>query len=160
MALSSRQFSILTLLFWISGAAVLGLEIIWARQLQRLMGSSSWAVAGVLCAFLAGMGGGALVADRILRRGQKPLRLYAAAEFALAACALLLSFLLPRFGGLLRLPAGDLLLIAAVAIAVAPAGATLPCTNDSVVNQLSARRDETGIFAAARGDCPRLGATT
>ena len=126
MALKRRTFLILSLLFFASGAAVLGLELVWARQLQRLMGSSAWAVSGVLCGFLGGMGAGAFVAERVLRRGGSPLRLYASAEFLAAGTALLFSFVLPRLGDIFLWPGGDFLLVLAVAVAVAPAGATLP----------------------------------
>jgi hypothetical protein len=55
-------------LLFLSGAAALGCEVVAARILHRVLGSTSYAVAGVLAGFLGGLGLGALIAEAILAR--------------------------------------------------------------------------------------------
>ncbi|MEX1119695.1 MAG: MFS transporter [Terrimicrobiaceae bacterium] len=66
--------------------AVQGLLLLWVKQMMQ---GSVYAVSGVLAAFILGLGGGALLASALRRRGVSPLR--ALPTFALI-CALGLMF--------------------------------------------------------------------
>ena len=63
-------------LFFVSGATALVYQTLWARQLHLVFGTSTFAIATVLAAFMAGLALGgawmARVADRIVQR--KPSR--------------------------------------------------------------------------------------
>jgi spermidine synthase len=70
-----------------SGAAALVYEIAWARMLSLSFGTTTLAVSAVVAAFLGGMGIGAWLHHRVLRRFGRPLLLYALLEVGIAASA-------------------------------------------------------------------------
>ena len=55
-------------MFFLSGAVALVLETLWTRQFVTVFGASSYAVATVLCAFMAGLGIGGLLFGRVADR--------------------------------------------------------------------------------------------
>ena len=62
-------------MFFLSGATALVFEILWSRQFVTLFGNSSYAISVVLCAYMAGIGMGALLGGRLADRfpgGQGP----------------------------------------------------------------------------------------
>ena len=69
----------LQLLFFLSGATSLVWESLWSRQLHLLFGTSQFAIATVLCAFMAGLAGGSAIAARY-GDPANPLRSYAFLE--------------------------------------------------------------------------------
>ncbi|HEX5041640.1 MAG TPA: fused MFS/spermidine synthase [Candidatus Polarisedimenticolaceae bacterium] len=86
---------LLYLLFFLSGAAALVYEVVWARSLALVFGGSHLAVATVLSVFMGGLALGGWLLGRAADRSRRPLRLYALLELGIAAAALL-------FEGLLR----------------------------------------------------------
>ncbi|MFN8549678.1 MAG: fused MFS/spermidine synthase [Candidatus Eisenbacteria bacterium] len=64
------------LLFFLSGANGLVLEVVWSKQLSFLLGNSLFAVSTVVAAFRAGLGLGSALAGRIGARLRSPLRAY------------------------------------------------------------------------------------
>ncbi|HEY1267521.1 MAG TPA: fused MFS/spermidine synthase [Candidatus Binatia bacterium] len=70
----------LFLCFFLSGAAALVYEVVWMRMLTQIFGSTAYAVATVLAAFMAGLALGSYVFGRLAERRTSLLRLYGALE--------------------------------------------------------------------------------
>ena len=81
-----------------SGFAALALELLWGRELALTFGSSQYAVAAVLSAFMIGLGTGTAIGGWLADRLPRPALAVAVIELALAVAGPLVSF------GLLRLP--------------------------------------------------------
>jgi spermidine synthase len=77
-----------------SGVAALVYEVAWTRLLSLSFGTTTFAVATVVAAFLGGMGIGAWLHHRVLRWLPRPLLLYALLELGIAASALGVTWLL------------------------------------------------------------------
>ena len=86
-----RARHVFLLIYFVSGAAALVYEVVWSRLLLLHMGNTVAAIGTVLAAFMGGLAGGAALGGRFAFRlsRQQALRLYAALECAIAACALL-----------------------------------------------------------------------
>ncbi|HVR73230.1 MAG TPA: hypothetical protein VMT52_02820 [Planctomycetota bacterium] len=164
---SSRTRAVYALLF-VSGAAALGVEVVAARILQRLLGSTSLAVACVLAGFLGGMGLGAYIGQRILRRVERPLHAYGLAELAALLVTLLFTLLAEEAGVLLGLPFGDGLVFLLVLILAVPWGAAFPFAVAAVSPESAPRRvrslygwnalgGSAGAVAAGLVGVPRIG---
>src|SRR3954468_24922510 len=74
--------------FFLSGVAGVMHEVVWSRQLVRLIGVESYAQAAVLTVFMGGLAAGAFAIGRIADR-RPPARLYVLLEVLIAAYALL-----------------------------------------------------------------------
>src|SRR6202171_620259 len=74
-------------LFIASGAAGLIYQVVWARDLVLLFDNTSQAISTIVTAFLAGLGGGALVGAGLASRSRNPLRLYGFIELGAAVLA-------------------------------------------------------------------------
>jgi len=83
----------------LSGVSALTLELLWGRELALAFGSSQYAVATVLAAFMLGLGLGSFLGGRLADRAAAPAALVARIELALVVAGPLWSI------GLLRLPA-------------------------------------------------------
>jgi len=142
-----RRFALLCLFFFLSGAAALGVEVVWARILQRILGSTALSVATVLAGFLGGLGLGAALADRALAWLRRPLRAYALAEMAAAVAAAVGTLVLLSSQGLLRLPAPDVWWVALVFVGSTPLGATLPLAVASLGVDVGGGRDMPAVDA-------------
>ncbi|MCB9761897.1 MAG: fused MFS/spermidine synthase [Alphaproteobacteria bacterium] len=81
-------------LFFVSGATALVYQNIWARQLQLVFGTSQFAIATVLSAFMAGLAMGGFVMARYADRLTRPLRTYGLIEIGIGAYALIFPTLL------------------------------------------------------------------
>jgi len=86
-------------LFIASGAAGLIYQVVWSRDLVLLFGNTSQAISTIVTAFLAGLGGGALVGAALASRSRNPLRLYGFIELGVAVLAVGLPTLFPALGG-------------------------------------------------------------
>ena len=84
----------LALFFFVSGAAGLVYESIWSRELHHIFGTSQFAIATVLAAFMTGLTVGGAVGARFAPRVRRPLRAYAVLELAIGLFALGFPFLL------------------------------------------------------------------
>ncbi len=78
----------LALLFFLSGAASLMLQVGWSKELSYLLGSTLYAVATVVAAFMGGLGLGSLLAAHLGTRFKNPIQAYATMEFGIAVCGL------------------------------------------------------------------------
>ncbi len=84
----------LALLFFVSGAAGLIYESIWSRELHRIFGTSQFAIATVLAAFMTGLALGGALGAKYAPKVQRPLRAYAGLELIIGAFALVFPLLL------------------------------------------------------------------
>jgi spermidine synthase len=74
-------------LFFISGFTGLLYEVIWAKYLSLLLGSTAYAQVGVLAVFMGGLAAGSVVWGRLVDRSRRPLALYGALEVGIGVCA-------------------------------------------------------------------------
>ena len=75
------------LLFFISGFTGLLYEVIWAKYLALLLGSTAHAQVGVLAVFMGGLAVGSVTWGRRADRTSSALALYGALELGIGACA-------------------------------------------------------------------------
>ena len=87
------------LLSFLSGAAGLVYEVLWARQLALLFGSTALAQTLVLSVFLGGLSVGSLRLGRRADRSPSAARLYARLEWGVALLGLMAPLLLRAGGG-------------------------------------------------------------
>src|SRR5512138_142066 len=127
------------LLFLVSGCCGLVYEVVWAKMLHKIVGSSLHAVTLVMAAFMSGLALGSYLGGRRMGPGTNGLRVYAFLELGIGSFALLsplvLAGLLPLYVRLHDLLGASVHLGHALRFAlcflalVAPAalmGATLP----------------------------------
>ncbi|MGH7771688.1 MAG: spermidine synthase, partial [Candidatus Binatia bacterium] len=62
--------------FFLSGAAGLIYEVVWTRMLTQIFGNTTYAIATVLAAFMAGLTLGSYLFGRIADRGKNDFLLY------------------------------------------------------------------------------------
>jgi spermidine synthase len=131
--------ALILLLFFLSGALALVYQVVWARMMTHVFGSTAVAVGTVLAAFMCGMAIGSWTIGRMADRHRNPLRLYAWLEVGIAGAALLSHLGLDGmpavypvlhgiFGGS-AMPLAVVRFLAAFGLIVAPTvlmGATLP----------------------------------
>ncbi len=85
----------LAVVFFLSGVAGLGYEVIWGRWLHSVFGASAWALAAILSAFMAGLALGSYVTGRGVRRLKiDPLAAYGVVELLIGVWALAFPWLL------------------------------------------------------------------
>ena len=87
------RFPILCLLFLVSGACGLTYQVLWLRLLALVFGVTVHAASTVLASFMAGLALGAVLAERLIRRGH-PLKVFAGLEAGIAVSALATPILL------------------------------------------------------------------
>ncbi len=86
--------NVLPVLFFVSGATGLVYQSIWARELHLVFGTSQFAIATVLAAFMGGLAiGGAWMTSRI-HQERRPLRTYALLEAIIGLYALAFPWIL------------------------------------------------------------------
>ncbi len=83
------MIQVLFICFFLSGAAALVYEVVWMRMLTQIFGSTAYAVATVLAAFMAGLALGSYVFGRLANRKRNLLRLYGILEFGIGVYGLL-----------------------------------------------------------------------
>jgi len=86
-----HRLAALYLCFFLSGVAALIYEIVWQRMLTLVFGVSTWSVAAVLTAYMAGLALGAWAFGRIADRVGSAARVYALVELGIAGAALAVS---------------------------------------------------------------------
>ncbi len=83
----NRNFLLLHLLFFLTGATALVYELLWMKELGLLFGNASHAMATTLAAFFLGLAVGSYHWGRRVQRHAKPLQLYGILELCVAVCA-------------------------------------------------------------------------
>ena len=72
--------------FFASGATGLILQVAWSKELSYILGTTLYAVATVVAAFMAGLGIGSALASRLAGRFTHPVRAYAFLQFGIGIC--------------------------------------------------------------------------
>jgi spermidine synthase len=130
----------------VSGAAALVEQVLWGRQLQRLLGSTALATAVVLAGFLGGLGAGGFLAGRWRVWRLRPLERLGQVEIAAGAAAALFTVLLDGAGELAAHPYGPALLLVLQAIFALPLGAGFPMLVEHLMRAgAGARRQDRDI---------------
>lgn len=138
-------------LFFLSGMTGLSYEVIWFKEFSHIWGSSTFAMATVVGAFLAGLGIGAHVTGPIADRVTKPVLWYGLCEIGIGLLALmipmemnLLSWLSSRcYTGLYDYSVGyPLVRLATTFVAIGPPCALMGATLPLLVSQLTIRGNE------------------
>jgi spermidine synthase len=88
-----RNYKIIFFCFFLSGAAGLMYEIIWARFFSLTFGSTTYSITTVLSAFMAGLAFGSLIFGRLADRIQQRLLLYGWIELFIGLYALAFPFI-------------------------------------------------------------------
>ena len=86
----------LHILFFLSGAAALGYQLIWSKMLSTGLGHEMPAVLAIVCAFMAGMALGAAFIDRFIPRDARAGLWLCGLELVIGAWAVCASFLVPH----------------------------------------------------------------
>jgi spermidine synthase len=86
----------LHILFFFSGAAALGYQLVWSKMFSTGLGHEMPAVLAIICAFMAGMALGAAVFDRFIPRSSRAGLWLCGLELTIGAWAILASFAIPR----------------------------------------------------------------
>lgn len=79
--------------FFFSGLAALIYQVVWARQLELIFGSTLFAISAILSAFMAGLALGSFYIGKIADRKRKPLTLYILLELGIGVYAVLTPYL-------------------------------------------------------------------
>ncbi len=86
--------ALILILFFLSGTCTLIYEVVWARLLVPVFGTSTFAVSTVLTGFMAGLALGSFYFGRVADKRGNPLRLYALLELGIGAVALFFPLIL------------------------------------------------------------------
>jgi len=92
---ASRFFPLLVILFAGSGFSALIYEIVWYQLLQLAVGSTAVSLGVLLATFMGGLCIGSILLPRLGFGGRHPLRVYAALEFGIGICGILVLFGMP-----------------------------------------------------------------
>src|SRR3984893_2630500 len=92
---ASRFFPLLLILFAGSGFSALIYEIVWYQLLQLAVGSTAVSLGVLLATFMGGLCIGSIALPRMGFGGRHPLRIYAALEFGIGICGVLVLFGMP-----------------------------------------------------------------
>src|SRR5581483_6748978 len=114
--------ALLSLAFFLSGAAALVFEIAWFHRAGLVFGNSVVAVTVVLSSFMAGLAVGNALAAWVASRTRRLLSVYAALEVTIAIAGIALTSALPLLSGT-NVPL--LLAFAVLLVPAAAMGATL-----------------------------------
>src|SRR5204862_5806869 len=90
---SAKSFKFLAICFLFSGATGLIYEVVWARMLGLVFGTTTIAISAVLAAFMGGLASGSVIAGSWARRIRNPLRAYALMEIGIGLYALIVPWL-------------------------------------------------------------------
>src|SRR4029077_958698 len=92
-AVSPMLRALVTAIFLASGAASLTLQVIWFKQLQFVLGSTTFSVSVTVASFFFGLSIGSAFGGRVADVVTRPLRVYGFLELSLA----LVSFAVTAF---------------------------------------------------------------
>lgn len=147
------------LMFLTSGVASLMCEVVWFKQLQFVLGSSTFAVSVVVACFFGGLAVGSWLAGRWADRSMHPLRLYALLELSLALISALVTLVLSRWQTWIEWlapwlgpdsqAATPVMLLCSLAILIAPTalmGATLPVLSRYLVRERQQLAQRIGVL--------------
>lgn len=151
----ARATALASGLLFVSGAAALVYQVLWAKQLSLVVGVDIHAITIAVSAFFAGLGFGGVVIGRLADAVGRPLRFYAGLELGIAVAGIaatwLLAHIAPLFATLeAQQPAlAWLMLFAIVATPPFLMGGTLPVLARAIAPRGSEIATATGRLYAA-----------
>jgi spermidine synthase len=132
--------AVVTAIFFASGAASLTLQVVWFKQLQFVLGSSTLSVSVTVASFFFGLSIGSALGGRVADLVARPLRAYGFLELALALVSFAVTSFLSHWStwvgwlspmldldSAARLPLMVVLSLATLSLPTILMGATLPC---------------------------------
>ena len=147
------------LMFLASGAASLIYQVVWFKQLQFVLGSSTFAVSMTVASFFFGLSLGSWLGGKLADRVRQPLGAYACLELGLGAVAFLVTLFLSNWSswapGLAplvgdRSVTGGLLTVffsfATLALPTMLMGATLPILAKHVIRRQDVVAERIGVL--------------
>jgi spermidine synthase len=156
-----------TIIFFASGAASLILQLVWFKQLQFVLGSSTLSVSVTVASFFFGLSIGSALGGRLADSVARPLRLYGFLELVLAVVSFAVTAFLSHWSvwvgamspmldldSAARLPVIVLLSLATLSLPTVLMGATLPF----LVRFLARSRTELANRIGVLYGCNTLGA--
>ena len=90
---NSRKSYIIAALFFFSGISGLIYEVVWARLLAIVFGSTVYATSTILVAYMAGLSIGSYFGGRLADRLKNPVKFFGFCEFGIGAFALIFPIL-------------------------------------------------------------------
>src|SRR5436305_3041995 len=95
--MNRRRIFALLVCFTASGMSGLMYEVSWVRSLELIFGTTTFAIATVLAAFMGGLGCGSFFMGRHLSKLERfhPLRIYAVIEILIGLCGILIPLTWP-----------------------------------------------------------------
>lgn len=93
-ALPTRRLVVLILAFLLSGMCALAYQVVWARMLSLVFGSTNQAISTVLAVFMLGLALGSHAGAKLSKRGKDLGIIYGWLEIALGCYALIFPFIL------------------------------------------------------------------
>lgn len=153
MVQPTRQRGLVLLALFLSGLAGLMHEVVWAKLLANLTGSTAKAHAVVLAVFMGGLALGAVLFGRGSDKRDRPLRVYVWLEVLIGLYCIALPFLTQGAGALYESLAGAtfeqgglklvLRLVLSLVVVLAPAvmmGGTLPVLARYLIDEVAQTR--------------------
>ena len=147
------------LMFLASGAAALIYQVIWFKQLQFVLGSSTFAVSVTVASFFFGLSLGSWLGGRLADRLLHPLRAYAVLELSVSAVSLAVTLFLSRWsvwtpfltpylgeGSVVSATLTLLVSLSTLAIPTMLMGATLPLLAKYIVREQQALARRIGLL--------------
>src|SRR5436309_10883638 len=95
MTRSRLTLFLLFALFFFSGSAGLGYQMVWSKMLATGLGHEMPAVLAVVCAFMGGMAIGACTLGGVVARSRRPAHWYAGLEILTGFWGLISSAVIP-----------------------------------------------------------------
>ena len=105
---TTRLMRSMGLMFFASGAAALAYQVLFAKELALVFGSTATATLTVLATFLGGMSIGSLIGGALAWRVKRPIVLYAVVELAIAGFCVLTPILFSAIKNIYVYLAADL----------------------------------------------------
>jgi spermidine synthase len=144
-------------IFCVSGAASMILQVVWFKQLQFILGSSTLSVSVTVASFFLGLSIGGVYGGRVADDSARPLRVYALLEASLGFVSIAVTAMLREWTGWvgwitpfialdspLRLPIIIIFSFAILALPTFLMGATLPLVIKSLVHSRSDLAQQVG----------------
>jgi spermidine synthase len=138
-AVSAMLKALVTAIFFVSGAASLILQVVWFKQLQFVLGSTTLSVSVTVASFFFGLSVGSAFGGRVADVVTRPLRVYGFLELILALVSFAVTAFLSHWstwtgwlspmldlGSSARLPLIVFLSLATLSLPTILMGATLP----------------------------------
>jgi len=138
-AVSATLKASVTAIFYASGAASLMLQVVWFKQLQFVLGSTTLSVSVTVASFFFGLSVGSVFGGRVADVVSRPLRVYGSLELVLALVSFAVTAFLANWStwagwmspmldlnSSARLPLAVFLSLATLSLPTILMGATLP----------------------------------